>query len=193
MPTVTVGAAYTKDDEPATLPLPADAIAGSSATVNGSVHEGSVVAVDLPDSQQVRNFGAPADRKGLCVFATLDMGACYQNVRPLIGMIHKLQQGGGWPEKVDQVVKQYGEGAEIVQYQGTDPSFLELAIRTGRPCGVTYGYGERYQMEAIYHMVLLVHLDTRQAAIIDNNFPDTIEWMVRAEFLRRARHPGGSY
>jgi hypothetical protein len=62
--------------------LPADATAGSLTTVNAPVHDGSVVAVDLPDSHRVRNFGRPADRKGLCVFAASDMCARYQNVRP---------------------------------------------------------------------------------------------------------------
>ena len=166
------------------------AFAGS-AVVDGPTHNGATVAVDLPDSQRVKNFGAPADKKGLCVFATLDMCARYQNVRPLIGIIGRLQEGGGWPEKVDRVVKQYGQGVEIVQYQGSDPTFLELAIRTGRPCGVTYGYGERYQMETIAHMVMLVHLDAHYAAIIDNNFPTTIEWMDREEFLKRWKHPNG--
>jgi hypothetical protein len=167
------------------------ALAAAQAVVNSNLHDGIEVGVDLPMSQHVRNFGAPADKKGLCVFATLDMAARWQNVRPLIGIIHKLQQGGGWPEKVEQVVRRYGEGTEIVQYQGTDPAFLELALRTGRPCGVTYGYSERYNMETIYHMVLLVHFDATWACIIDNNFPGTFEWMPRGEFLKRWKHPSG--
>jgi hypothetical protein len=63
------------------LPLDGLAFAGSTM-IDGPVRNGSTVAVDLPDSQRVRDFGAPADRKGLCVFTTLDMCARYQNARP---------------------------------------------------------------------------------------------------------------
>jgi hypothetical protein len=58
-------------------------------------------------------------------------------------------------------------------------------------CHVTYGYGERYRMQTIAHMVNLVHLDQKWAAILDNNFPGTYEWMPREEFLKRWAHPGG--
>jgi hypothetical protein len=181
------------------IALPTDGCAfAGSAVLDGPVHDGSVVVVDLPESQRVKNFGVPRTappklQKGLCVFATLDMCARWQNVTPLIGIIEKIPEGGGWPEKVDAVVQQFGEGAEIVQYQGADPTFLDLAMKTGRAVGITYGYGERYNMETIYHMVLLVHFDAKWAAIIDNNWPNTIEWMERDELLKRAKHPSGSY
>ena len=106
-------------------------------------------------------------------------------------MIHKLNEGGGWPEKVERVFKQYAPNLNFVQYEGTDPAMLDKALAEGRAAGVTYGYGERYGMKTIYHMVLLVHLDDKWAAILDNNFPGTYEWMTREEFLRRWVHPGG--
>jgi hypothetical protein len=59
------------------------------------------------------------------------------------------------------------------------------------PC-VTYGYGERYGSGTIYHMVALLHLDDSLACVLDDNFPGTYEWMSRAEFLKRWKHPSGS-
>jgi hypothetical protein len=162
-----------------------------AAAVNGPVHEGVEVDVDLPLSQHVKNFGAPADGQGLCVFASLDMAARWHNARQLVDVIHRVNQGGGWPEKVDEVMKEVAPGVLYEQYQGTDPRFLDRTIKNGGAVCVTYGYGERYGMKTIYHMVLLVHLDSAKACIIDNNFPGTFEWMSRDEFLRRWAHPTG--
>lgn len=163
--------------------------AADSATVDGNRHMGVELQVDLPFSQHVKNFGAPKDNMGLCVFATMDMDARWHNERRLIGIINKLDKGGGWPAKVDAVIKEHAPDLKYVQYEGTDPSILDKALSEGRPAGVTYGYGERYQMETIAHMVLLVHLDSKWAAILDNNFPGTYEWMPREEFLKRWVHP----
>jgi hypothetical protein len=161
------------------------------AVVDGNSHEGIEIQIDLPSDQHIKNFGAPADGKGLCVFASMSMASRWQNIRPLMDVIHKIQQGGGWPEKVDEVLKKYAPGIKYVQYEGTDPSILDKALSEGRMACVTYGYGERYQMQTIYHMVCLAHLDDKVAAILDNNFPGTYEWMSRAEFLKRWKHPSG--
>ena len=161
------------------------------AEVAGNSYNGVEVEIDLPASEHVRNFGAPADGKGLCVFASMTMAGRWHNVRALFDVIHRINEGGGWPEKVDQVFKQHAPDLRYVQYEGTDPSILDKALSEGRIACVTYGYGERYQMQTIYHMVCLVHLDAKYAAILDNNFPGTYEWMPREEFLRRWVHPSG--
>ena len=167
------------------------------ATVDGPVHNGVELQIDLPVSEHVKNFGAPADGKGLCVFASMTMAAHWHHVRELSDIIHKINEGGGWPEKVSEVFKKYAPDLEFVQYEDTDPAILDKALSEGRPACVTYGYGERYKeddgrpLATIYHMVLLVHLDSEWAAILDNNFPGTYEWMPCAEFLRRWVHPSG--
>lgn len=161
------------------------------AVVDGNVHDGVEIQIDLPAKQHVKNFGAPSDNKGLCVFASMTMVARWHHVRELQDVIHKINEGGGWPEKVDGVFKQYAPHLKYVQYEGTDPSILDKALSEGRPAGVTYGYGERYEMQTIYHMVMLVHLDADRAVILDNNYPGTYEWMSRKEFLRRWAHPSG--
>ena len=162
-----------------------------TAVVDGQIHDGVEIQIDLPSDQHVKNFGAPADGKGLCVFASMTMAARWHHIRALQDIIHQINEGGGWPEKVEEVFKQYAPHLDFVQYEGTDPAILDKALSEGRAACVTYGYGERYQMKTIYHMVLLVHLDEKYAAILDNNFPGTYEWMSRDEFMRRWVHPSG--
>jgi hypothetical protein len=161
------------------------------AVVGGPSHQGVELQIDLPSEQHIKNFRAPADGKGLCVFASMTMASRWHNVRSLFDVIHKINEGGGWPEKVDQIFKQHAPGLNYVQYEGTDPSILDKALSEDRMACVTYGYGERYQMQTIYHMVCLAHLDDKVAAILDNNFPGTYEWMSRDEFLKRWKHPFG--
>lgn len=166
-------------------------IIADSAQVDGQVHGGVEIQIDLPFAEHVKNFGAPKDGLGLCVFASMSMAARWHNVDALSDVIHKLDQGGGWPERVDTVFKEFAPSLKYVQYEGSDPSILDKALSEDRPACVTYGYGERYQMKTIAHMVMLVHLDGQSAAILDNNFPGTYEWMSRAEFLKRWAHPNG--
>ncbi|SIO37582.1 hypothetical protein SAMN05444166_4202 [Singulisphaera sp. GP187] len=161
------------------------------AVVDGPIHNGVEIQIDLPVPQHIKNFGAPADGLGLCVFASMSMAARWHHVRELQNVIHKIQEGGGYPEKVDRVFKQFAPKLDYVQYEGTDPSILDKALSEGRMPGVTLGYGERYQMQTIHHMVDLVHLDANWAAVLDNNFPGTYEWMSRKEFLKRWIHPSG--
>ena len=59
----------------------------------------SRLQIDLPATQHVKNFGAPADGKGLCVFASMTMAARWHHVRPLADIIHQVNEGGGWPER----------------------------------------------------------------------------------------------
>lgn len=165
--------------------------AGDKAVVDGPVHDGVEIACDLPKEQHVKNFGAPADGKGLCVFASMDMLARWHNIVPLIDVIHKVKEGGGWPEKVDKVIKEHANAVKFIQYEGTDPAILDDAFAERRAACVTYGRGERYNGQTIYHMVLLLHLDQKWACVVDNNFPGTYEWMSRDEFLKRWKHPSG--
>lgn len=169
------------------------------AVVDGAVHEGVEAQVDLPASQHVKNFGWPyPNGPGCCVFTSITMDARWHNIPTLInlaawdkdGKPHtKISEGGGYPSKVADVLERFAPGVPYVQDETDNPSPLDKALAEGRPACVTYGYGERYNMDTIAHMVLLVHLDAKWAAILDNNFPGTLEWMPRDEFLRRWKHP----
>jgi hypothetical protein len=168
-------------------------IFGEAAVVSGPSYQGHDVQVHLPADLHVRNFGAPRDGKGLCVFASMTMAARYLHVTGLYDVIHKVPYGGGWPEKVDQVLQQFAPpGLQCRHYEGTDLTFFKTVLATGRPACVTYGYGERYR-GTIYHMVLLTYLDDNVACILDNNFPgeENYEWMSATEFRRRFCHPSG--
>lgn len=158
--------------------------------------EGIRAAVDLPTSQQHRNVGG-SDGAGLCVYTSAWHAAIWQDVREVFEFRAWMQRrpGGSWPEKFDATLRQYcaEKGVPVpgyVQHTGGDVEFLKTALRTGRlPC-VTYcgvdGPG-RYGSEVVAHMVNVVHLDDRVAAILDNNFPGALLWMPAAEFVGRWR------
>lgn len=59
--------------------------------------------------------------------------------------------------------------------QENDVSFLEWACSTRRGCNVTVRGGA--------HMVTLVHFDSENAGILDNNDIVTFKWLTREEFL----------
>ncbi len=153
--------------------------------------------IDLPASEHLKNVGG-RDGSGLCVFTSVEHSGRWQNVEQLTGFQGKMRKedGGGWPEKVDKMVSKYAPGTTYLQYSGDDTSLLRLAIKTGRMPAVTYGYSPRYTGTGrIAHMVNLVHLTPRWAAILDNNFPgdDKYEWMAPAEFTRRWKLGGGGW
>ena len=155
------------------------------------------IQIDLPASEHLKNIGG-RDGSGLCVFTSVEHSGRWQNVEQLTGFQGKMKKedGGGWPEKVDKMVSKYAPGTTYLQYSGDDPSLLRLAIKTGRMPAVTYGYSPRYTGTGrIAHMVNLVHLTNRWAAILDNNFPgdDKYEWMAPAEFTRRWKLGGGGW
>ena len=51
-------------------------------------------------------MGEPGKGLGLCVFTSIQYAAWWQDVRVLHDLQSKMktQKGGGWPEKVDQVL-----------------------------------------------------------------------------------------
>lgn len=164
------------------------------AWIGGPKHiDGTEVACDIPHEKWMEN-SVGTDNSGLCVFTSINVAAFWQHVKEAWDFQQKMRRelGGGWPEKVDKMIAKYCPGVEYVQYEGPDSSILDLAIKSGRmPC-VTYGFSERYQDKngrggQIAHMVNLVHLDSKWACVLDNNFvaPASLEWMSRDEFFRR--------
>jgi hypothetical protein len=151
--------------------------------------------VDLPGSEHLKN-AAGKDGSGLCVFTSLEHSGRWQNVEALRGFQQKMRKeaGGGWPQKVDAMLKKYAAGVSYVQYTGSDPGLLKLTLRTGRMPSVTYGYSPRYGGR-IAHMVNLAHLSDRWACVLDNNFPgeNQYEWMAPEEFYRRWKMGGSGW
>ncbi len=151
------------------------------------------IALDLPSTQHLRNK-AGTDGLGLCVWTSITMSGDWCNEDALRTLQQQMtrEKGGGWPERVDDLLPRLAPGVQYVQYTGRDPSIIQTAIRSGRmPC-VTYGYSPRYvgprnPSGRIAHMVDCVHYSANWVAVLDNNFPgdDQYEWMAPAEFVRR--------
>lgn len=157
--------------------------------------DGTEVVCDLPVSVWKKNVGG-RDGAGLCVFTSINHAGFWQNEEALFDFQNRMRSelGGGYPSKVDVMMKKYAPGVKYVQYEGNDPAILDLAMKTGRMVSVTYGYSERYGGR-VAHMVNLVHLDDKWGCVLDNNFigADRLEWMSRAEFLRRWKLGGGGW
>src|SRR5690348_3191161 len=164
---------------------------GGPITVGGpTAPDGKTeVVCDLPVEQRTKNVGG-RDGAGLCVFSSIGHSARWQHESRLEDFQKKMraEPGGGYPEKVDAMIAKYGRGAAYLQYEGSDPAILDLAIASGRMPAVTYnGHDPHYGNQTIAHMVNLVYLDERWACILDNNFigEDELLWMPRAAFLKR--------
>jgi hypothetical protein len=174
--------------------------AAEAFTPGGPVSpDGTRATVDIPAARHIRNVGG-SDGAGLCVFTSIQLGADWQNVRELDGFREWMRRrpGGGWPEKVDQMLSQFcrERGATVpayVQHTGGDEAFLERALATRRAVCVTYAGRDDFYRGPIAHMVNLVYLDATRAAIIDNNRPGVWVWMTRAEFLQRWRAMQGGW
>ena len=164
-----------------------------AASVGGPIApDGTEVQNDLPPEFHVRNRGG-SDGAGLCVFASLKHSAIWQEVTPLKEIFEYMfnYPGGGYPEKVDAVIKAICQKKGVpvppyIQVQGRDIEILKLACKTGRIPGVTYSFSPsgRYGGRKIAHMVTLLSADDKNFCVLDNNFPKTYEWMTPQEFSR---------
>lgn len=159
---------------------------------------GQEVACDLIPELRKKNVGG-RDGAGLCVFTSIMHAARYQQEPRLWNFQEQMRKelGGGWPEKVDAMIAKYGPGAQYAQHTGGDLAFLRAAIRSGRMPSVTYSgkdmhYGPRTR---VAHMVNLVYLDDKAAAVLDNNFvgESQIVWMSVDDFASRWRDMGGGW
>lgn len=147
---------------------------------------------DLDKRFHLRNRGG-SDGAGLCVFASLKHSSIWQHVWQTQEIFEWMfrHPGGGYPSKVDRVIasicKEKGQPIPLyLQVESRDLEILKLACRTGRMPGVTYCFSPtgRYGGSRIAHMVSLVHASDKWFAILDNNFPGTIEWMDPETFLQ---------
>lgn len=169
----------------------------SKAFVNRTEHNGLKISCVLPNDQQMRNVGSKIDGSGMCVFTSIEHAARFQGLEEMRGFrdwAAANYRGGGWPEKVDQLLGAWWKAKGLqpipyVQYEGKAPEDLMKVIdRTGRCACITYGYSERYGTR-IAHMVNCVLYADGAGVVLDNNFVgnDKLEWMDRAELIRRMR------
>ena len=168
-------------------------IAGG-AVVGGPVHpDGSEVDCDLPVERHQKNMPG-RDGAGLCVFTAIGMAADWANVEALIDFRDYMTQfaGGGYPQRVTEFIRRLSRERHVeepayLQIQSNDLELLVKAVWSGRMPAVTYSRSPtgRYGGMRIAHMVNLVAARVgpgRLWAVLDNNYPGTIEWMSEAEF-----------
>lgn len=130
-------------------------------------------AVNVPPAIRQENW-VGWKGEGSCVHATMTMLLRYQRQYALADYWRKHYQNGETYEGLTAKLEQHK-----IRWAGTNGQnnvkFLEWAIRTKRGCMVTTMQGE--------HMILLVHLDSKTAGVIDNNDPSRVIWKTRQDFL----------
>jgi hypothetical protein len=89
--------------------------------------------------------------------------------------------GGEWPADMAKTLD--GANVRYAYTTSGDVKFLEWACRTRRGCGITIMGGA--------HMVALVHLDDKWAALLDNNNVAEYRWVPRESLLAEWRASDG--
>lgn len=161
--------------------------------------DGTPVQIDMPRELRMKNVGG-RDGAGLCVFTSLNHSAIWQDIDVLKDFQKWMRSkpGGGYPQKVDAMIAQKCKEAgapvpDYIQVEGKDLEILDLACKTGRMPGVTYGFSPsgRYGGSRISHMVNLAHADGKNYAVLDNNYIEDLEWLSKSEFQRAYGSDGG--
>lgn len=160
---------------------------------------------DLPESEMLRNKGG-SDRKGLCVFTSVEHSARWQDIPSLHGFRDWMTRypGGGYPEKLKTKIEQLCKERKVpipdyIQLQGRNELIpvLIAACESGRMPAVTYSFSPsgRYGGRKISHMVSLVYLSEEWACILDNNHPgpNSLEWISTKDFLRTFTGSGNGW
>lgn len=132
--------------------------------------------VNLPLSMRQTNWRGRKG-EGSCTWATMTSLLRWQGRYRTADWVRKNCSDGEWPEdmakKLDRANIRYG------YVTNGDVKFLEWACRTRRGAGITVMGGA--------HMVALVHLDAKWAALLDNNAVGKYIWVPRERLLAEWR------
>ncbi len=120
-------------------------------------------------------------QEGSCVHATMISLLRWQGRYKTADYWRKTYGNGEWPE--DLAEKFDREKIRYAYVTNADVRFLEWACRTRRGCGITVMGGA--------HMVALVHLDAKWAAILDNNSVTQFRWVPRETLIAEWRASNG--
>lgn len=184
--------------QPNPSPSPWGAI---SAAVGPTAPDGTVPQIKLPRQLHIRNTGG-SDGAGLCVFASVSHSAHWADVEVLEGLFDwmKRHPGGGTPRKLKRMIERLCEEKGVpvpryVQFEGDADealAIMQLACATGRMPACTYYRSPtgRYRGRRISHMVSIAHADEKWVAVLDNNYPGSLEWMTHSEWQRCASYRG---
>lgn len=159
---------------PATAPTVFRVPPGVRAIVSG------LRRVDLPQGWRYRNWTGPRGQ-GSCVHAAIAHLLEWQG-RHAAAQWWRTRYGDG-ETPLGLAAKLDAAGLSYTETRTGDEAFLEWAIRTRRGAAVVVQQGA--------HMVNLVGLDRDRAEILDSNFPERIESVPRAAFVRDWKQSGG--
>lgn len=200
---------------PRIIPRPHWGMDSKDKRANSIIHEmppleapapdGTDPYCDYPKELWFRNIGSRIDGAGMCVFTSFEFTALWSGLEEFKGFrdwCAAKYPGGGYPEKLAKLVKAYCSAKKIpkerfdperdlIQYEGSDPTWLEACLKNGWMPGVTLYHSPRYGRGTIYHMTCCAHLDGKWGCTQDNNF-QPLEWASRDEWLRRIKI-GGKY
>jgi hypothetical protein len=128
--------------------------------------------INVPASMRQSNWRGPQGQ-GSCVHASMISLFRWQYRLKTADHWRRAYGDGEYPE--DLAAKFDREGIRYAYVTNGDVRFLEWACRTRRGAGVTVLGGA--------HMVCLVHLDDKWAAILDNNSVERFVWVPRETFI----------
>jgi hypothetical protein len=128
--------------------------------------------INLPALLRQSNWRG-SQGQGSCVHATMISLLRWQYRLNTADHWRQTYGDGEWPE--DLATKFNNEGIRYAYITNGDVRFLEWACRTRRGCGITIMGGA--------HMVALVHLDDKWAAILDNNNVERFIWVPRETLI----------
>jgi hypothetical protein len=155
------------------------------------------IHVDLPNDLHRANVSSRG--QGCCTHTSVHHAALWQNVKVLQEFPKWVQAkglpGGTYPKMMDDRIAMLckEKGVPIPEYVALEGGketldVLRTALKMGRMVSCTYSISPtgRYGGGRISHMVNLVHLDDKYAAILDNNYiGDTkYEWLTIDEFVK---------
>lgn len=151
---------------------------------------GIEVQCEVPLDLRMRNIGSKVDGSGMCVTTTTEVGAEWAGLKGYTGYRNWAAQfpGGSYPPKQLAQLAQYAQEKGLgtppwAQYVGRDPApFLDAVLGSGRVACVSWMHGG--------HWLNLVHLDSQNACIMDNNGdPQNLKWMTRSAAIREINSP----
>lgn len=128
--------------------------------------------VNLPMLLRQKNWIGRAGQ-GSCTWASTISLLRWQGRYNTANWIRKNYGDGEWPEDWMQKAERIGLRYALVT--NGDVSFLEWACRTRRGAAITVMGGK--------HMVDLVHLDDKWAALLDNNATAAYIWVPRETLI----------
>ena len=128
--------------------------------------------VNIPLALRQGNWRGPQGQ-GSCVHATMISLFHWQYRLNTADHWRRAYGDGEYPE--DLAAKFNQEGIRYAYVTNGDVRFLEWACRTRRGCGITVMGGA--------HMIALVHLDDKWAAILDNNNVEKFIWVPRQTLI----------